>query len=87
MDLELEKRSSAQVLTAHKYPCKCEDIYFILQNKYLCIYEDSFGAMILRDDCALRNMKMKKSFSKGPDAMTVPCLCHYLVSNQNYIST
>ena len=26
--------------------------YFILQNKYLCISEDSFGAKILRDDCA-----------------------------------
>ena len=27
--------------------------YLILQNKYLCIYEDSFGAKILRDNCAL----------------------------------
>ena len=49
--------------------------YFILQNKYLCIYEDSFGAMIIKDDCALRNMKMKKSFSKGPDAMSVSLSC------------
>ena len=30
-----------------------EDTYFILQNKDLCIYEDIFGAKILRDDCAL----------------------------------
>ena len=30
--------------------------YFIIQNKYLCIYEDSFGAKILRDDCALLAM-------------------------------
>ena len=27
--------------------------YFILQNKYLRIYEDNFGAKILTDDCAL----------------------------------
>ena len=26
--------------------------YLILQNKYLCIYEDSFGAKIVREDCA-----------------------------------
>ena len=36
------------------YLHKCEDTYFILQNKYLHIYEDSFGAKILRDDCALK---------------------------------
>ena len=29
---------------------KCKDTYFILQNKYLRIYQDSFGAKILRDD-------------------------------------
>ena len=34
-----------------KYLCKCEDTYFIVQNKYLCIYEDSFGAKILTNDC------------------------------------
>ena len=28
--------------------------YFILQSKYLRIYEDSFGTKILRDDCALK---------------------------------
>ena len=32
---------------------KCKDTYFILLNKYLRIYEDSFGAKILRDDCVL----------------------------------
>ena len=32
---------------------KCKDISFILQNEYLCIKQDSFGAKILRDDCAL----------------------------------
>ena len=37
-----------------KYVRKCKDIYFILQNKYLCIYEDTFGVKILWDDCALR---------------------------------
>ena len=36
------------------YLHKCEDTYFILQNKYLRIYEDSFRAKILRDNCALR---------------------------------
>ena len=38
---------------AQKYLHKCKDTYFILQNKNLCIYEDSFGAKILRDDCTL----------------------------------
>ena len=36
-----------------KYLRKCEDSYFILQNKYLHIYDDSLGAKILRDDCAI----------------------------------
>ena len=36
---------------AHKYLYNCKDTYFILQNKNLYIYEDSFGAKILRDDC------------------------------------
>ena len=31
------------------YLLKCEDTYLILQNKYLHIYEDSFGAKILID--------------------------------------
>ena len=35
-----------------KYLCKSKDAYFILQNKYVCINEDSFGAKILIDDCA-----------------------------------
>ena len=35
------------------YLHKCEDNYFILQNKYLRIYEDSFGVKILRDNFAL----------------------------------
>ena len=38
------------MIFALKYLCKCEDTYFILQNKYLRICEDSFGAKILRDD-------------------------------------
>ena len=36
------------------YLRKCKDTYFSLQNKYLRIYEDCFGAKILRDDCALK---------------------------------
>ena len=31
-------------LFTQKYIPKCEDTFFILQNKYLWIYEDSFGA-------------------------------------------
>ena len=46
-------QSSLSIFT-QKYIPKCKDTYFILQNKYFCIYEDSFGAMIVRDDCALR---------------------------------
>ena len=61
----LSTQSSLSIF-AQKYRCKCENTYFILQNKYLCIYEDSFGSMILRDDCALRNMKMKKICFKRP---------------------
>ena len=47
-------QSSLSIL-AQKYFRKCEDTYFIFQNKYLCIYEDSFGAKILIDDCTLFN--------------------------------
>ena len=36
-----------------KYLHKCKDTYFILQNMYLCIYDNSFGAKTLGDDCAL----------------------------------
>ena len=43
---------SLSILT-QKYLRKWRDAYFILQNKYLCIYEDSFGAKILRNDCTL----------------------------------
>ena len=34
-----------------KYLRKYEDTYFILKNKHLCIYKDSFGAKNFRDDC------------------------------------
>ena len=44
---------SSLSIFAQKYLCKCKDTYFILQNKYLCIHEDSFGAKIHRDDCVL----------------------------------
>ena len=39
-----------------KYLRKCEDTYNILQNKYLCIYEDTFGAKVLRDDFILKKL-------------------------------
>ena len=38
---------SSMSMFAQKYLRKFKDTYFILQNKYLCIYEDSFGAKIL----------------------------------------
>ena len=41
---------------------KCEEPYFILQNKYLHIYEDRFGATILRDDHALSRIRRVHSF-------------------------
>ena len=44
----LQSQSSLSIF-AKNYLCKCEDTYFILQNKYLHIYEDSFGAKILRE--------------------------------------
>ena len=44
----------------YKYLHKCEDTYSILQNKYLCIYKDSFGAKIvlLGVDWALSYFKL-----------------------------
>ena len=48
------RAQSSLGIFAQKYLRKCEDTYFILQNKYyLCFYNDSFGVKILRDDCAL----------------------------------
>ena len=48
----LSAQSSLSIF-AQKYLCKCEDTYFILQNKYLCIHKDSFGVKILKDDFPL----------------------------------
>ena len=42
---------TSRSIFAQKYLCKCKATYLILQNKYL--YEDWFGAKILRDNCAL----------------------------------
>ena len=44
---------SSLSIFAQKYLRKCEITYFTLQNKYLHIYEDTFGAKILRDYCVL----------------------------------
>ena len=41
---------------APKHLHKCKNSYFILQNKYLCIYEDSFGAKLHRDDFILKKL-------------------------------
>ena len=43
---------------ANEYLHKCKDTYFVLQNKCLCIDEDSFEAKTLRDD----NQKRKYEF-------------------------
>ena len=51
---EIFSAQSSPSIFTQKYLRKCKDTYFILQNKYLSIYEDSFGAKILRDECALR---------------------------------
>ena len=50
---KLGAQSSLNSIFAQNYLRKCKDTYFILQNKYLCIDEDNFGAKILRDDCTL----------------------------------
>ena len=47
------EQSSLSIL-AQKYLHKCDDTYLILQNKFLHIYEYSFGVKILRDDCVPR---------------------------------
>ena len=41
------RAQSSLSIFAQKYLHNCEEIYFSLQNKYLCIYEYSFGAKIL----------------------------------------
>ena len=48
----LSAQSSLSIFD-QKYHHKCEDTYYIVQNKYLRIYEVSFGPKILRDDCNL----------------------------------
>ena len=39
-----------------KYLRQYKHTYFILQRKYLCIYEDRFGENILRDDWTLHQL-------------------------------
>ena len=51
--ISVKEVQSSLSIFAQKYLHKCEDTYFILQNKYIHIYEDSFRAKILRDDCTL----------------------------------
>ena len=52
-------KSKCAIILLSKYLCwkvylrKCKNTYFILQNKYLHIYEDSFGAKMLIDDWTL----------------------------------
>ena len=51
--LNVYSAQSSLCIFAQKYLRQCKDTNFISQNKYLCIYEDSLGAKILGDDCAL----------------------------------
>ena len=56
MDEKNKKSFSAQSslsIFVQKDLRKCKDTYFVVQNKYLHIYKDSFGAKIFRDDWAL----------------------------------
>ena len=47
------RAKSSLSIFAQKYLCIFEDTtYFILQNKYHHVWEDSFEVKILRDDCA-----------------------------------
>ena len=59
---------------AQKYLDKCEDTYFILHNKYLRIYKDSFGSKIFWDDCAL--------FEMGKNYFTCSFLIFSIVSDK-----
>ena len=58
------RAQSSLSIYAEMYLRKCKYTYFILQNKYLCIYEDSFGVKILRDDCVHRKQKAGTHFQK-----------------------
>ena len=66
---------SSLSIFAQKYLHKCKDTYFILQNKYLCIYEDSFGLKILRDDCASNLVKMWEHYDTECSSKS-NWLCH-----------
>ena len=51
LPVQISGQSFLSIFT-QKFLCKCKDAYFFLQNKYVCIHEDTFGAKILIDDCA-----------------------------------
>ena len=59
MTFYVSAQSSLSIF-AQKHLCKWEDAYFILQNKYLCINEDSFGTKKLRDECPFNVYFCKK---------------------------
>ena len=50
----LREKSSVSISLLKSIFINAKILFFILQNKYFCNYEDNFGAKILRDDCALR---------------------------------
>ena len=56
-------QSSIGIIT-QKYLRKCKNTYSILQNKYHCIFEDSFGAKIVREMIAPQVYKFAKRNEK-----------------------
>ena len=59
----VSEQSSIGIFT-QKYLHKCENTYFILQNNYHCIFENSFGAKIVRQMIAPQVYKFAKRKKK-----------------------
>ena len=88
LPVQISRQSFLSTFTK-KYLCKCKDAYFILQNKYVCINEDSFGAKILIDDCAFsENIFAIDSSDKSCNSrfalVEVP-LCVCTIVNYNFL--
>ena len=66
-----------------KYIQKCEDTYFILQNKNLCVYEDTFGARHLEMIASLCMMKWKKGSKKYSYFITCK---HLFIRNKGFFT-
>ena len=60
---------------AQNYLHKCKDTYFILQNKYLCIYEFSFAAKIKNPETiAINNYDDFLAFFRGKQVWKIVAL-------------